>query len=203
MIERWARRRIQDPSASQMRPCLDCLAGTFSPSRRGSSWPLRGGRFAGPGTGLFWTERVPPAAPVHGGIGWRLSLFWRWWSPGLGGDLAPARVDGFRRPVGGLLGFWTPAWRFWASAAALRRPLTPGRALPGPSRAGRGAGPRGNRSSSMARWIAAVTAACSAWVRSIIGMLSSCAGLSWINAMRRPIYDDATVRAEIRLIAST
>ena len=23
-----------DPSANQMRPCLDCLAGTFSPSRR-------------------------------------------------------------------------------------------------------------------------------------------------------------------------
>jgi hypothetical protein len=29
-----ARKRIQDPSANQMRPCLDCLAGTFSPSRR-------------------------------------------------------------------------------------------------------------------------------------------------------------------------
>jgi len=33
-LGRSARSRMQDPSASQMRPCLDCLAGTFSPSRR-------------------------------------------------------------------------------------------------------------------------------------------------------------------------
>jgi hypothetical protein len=32
--------------------------------------------------------------------------------------------------------------------------------------------------------------------------LSSCASLSWINAMRRPIYDDGIVRVETHLIAS-
>ena len=32
--------------------------------------------------------------------------------------------------------------------------------------------------------------------------LSWCASLRWINAMRRPIYDDGIVRAETHLIAS-
>jgi hypothetical protein len=70
----------------------------------------------------------------------------------------PPGVDGLRRRVGGLWVVRGPAWHFWASSGLLRASAAAGSSL-----AGRGQGVEargaGNLSCSMARRIAAVTAA--------------------------------------------
>jgi hypothetical protein len=54
-----------------LRVNLSKSGASLSVGHRGAWWTFgrRGGRatLGLPGTGLFWTERVPPAAPPHGG----------------------------------------------------------------------------------------------------------------------------------------
>jgi len=68
MAVRFSRRFSLIPG---LRLNLSRRGASLSVGHRGVWWTIgpRGGRATVglPGTGLFWTEKVPPAAPPHGG----------------------------------------------------------------------------------------------------------------------------------------